>query len=307
MHAIRFRMDWTALNFDWNRARAFLVSAEEGSFSGAARALGSTQPTVSRQVAALEAELDVTLFERVGTGLELTNAGLDLLEHGRAMGDAALRLSLAATGQAESIEGTVSISASEAIATYMLPPILQTLRLAHPGIQLDLVVSNAPSDLHRREADIAIRNFRTPQPDLIARKVRDVTAHFYASPSYVTRMGGLDTEEDLSRAELFAFDQSDTMVDGLKALGLHVERSQFPITTANHLVQWALCKQGAGVCIMMDDIGAHEPEVVRVFPDLPSIRLPIWMVSHRELRTSRRIRLVYDWLADGLSVVPTGQ
>lgn len=301
MHGIRYCMDWTALNFDWNRARAFLVSADKRSFSGAARVLGSTQPTVSRQVAALEAELGVTLFERVAGGLELTDAGVGLLEHGRAMGEAAIRLSLAATGQAESIEGTVSITASEAIAAYLLPPILQSLRLAHPGIELDLVVSNEPRDLHRREADIAVRNFRTPQADLIARKVRDITAHFYASPSYVERMGGLDTAEDLARAELFAFDRTDMMVDGLKALGLHVQRSQFPITTANHLVQWALCKQGAGVCMMMDDVGAHEPAVVRVFEDLPSVGLPIWLVSHRELRTSRRIRLVFDWLAEGLS------
>ncbi|MFT6162522.1 MAG: DNA-binding transcriptional LysR family regulator [Myxococcota bacterium] len=300
-------MDWTALNFDWNRARAFLVSAEEGSFSGAARALRSTQPTVSRQVAALEAELDVTLFERVGGGLEVTQAGLDLLEHARAMGDAAIRLSLAATGQSESIEGRVCITASEAIATYLLPPILQTLRVAYPGIELDLVVSNEPRDLHRREADIAVRNFRTPQPDLIGRKLRDVTAHFYAAPSYVARMGGLDTAEDLARVELFAFDRTDTMVDGLKALGLHVQRSQFPITTANHLVQWALCKQGAGVCMMMDEVGARDPDVVRVFPELPSIRLPMWLVSHRELRTSRRIRLVYDWLAEGLSAGPQAQ
>jgi DNA-binding transcriptional LysR family regulator len=298
-------MDWTALNFDWNRARAFLVSAEQGTFSDAARALGSTQPTVSRQVAALEAELDVTLFERVATGLELTGAGLDLLEHARAMGDAARRLSLAATGQAESIEGTVSITASEAIAAYLLPPILHRLRKAHPGIRLDLVVSNEPRDLHRREADIAVRNFRTPQPDLIARKVRDITAHFYAAPSYIEQMGGLETEQDLARTELFAFDRKDSVVDGLKALGLTVQRSQFPISTANHLVQWALCKQGAGVCIMMDDVGEMEPAVTRVFADLPSIRLPIWLVSHRELRTSRRIRLVFDWLADGLATGPS--
>ena len=91
-------MDWSAINFDWNRARAFLVTAEEGSFSAAARALSSTQPTVGRQVAALEQELAVTLFERIGTRLELTVSGLELqLEHVRAMGAAANQTSLAAT------------------------------------------------------------------------------------------------------------------------------------------------------------------------------------------------------------------
>ena len=107
------------MNFDWNRARAFLITAEEGSFSAAARALRSTQPTVGRQVAGLEEELGVTLFERVGTRLELTVSGLELLEHVRAMGDAANRTSLVATGQSESVEGNVSITASEAIAAFL--------------------------------------------------------------------------------------------------------------------------------------------------------------------------------------------
>lgn len=293
-------MNWSALNFDWNRARAFLVTAEEGSFSAAARALGSTQPTVGRQVAALESELSLTLFERVGTRLELTPAGLELVEPVRAMGEAAIRASLTAAGQAASIEGTVCITASEATATFLLPPILARLRQSHPGIDLEVVVSNDAHDLHRREADIAVRNFRTEQPDLIARRVREVTAHFYASPAYVERVGPLDTLEDFARAELFAFDRSDLMIDGLRAIGIDVQARQFPIVTGNHLVQWALCKQGAGVCMMMDEIAAAEPGVVRVFDALPSIHLPIWLVCHRELRTSRRIRLVFDWLYEGL-------
>ncbi len=290
------------MSFDWNRARAFLVTAEEGSFSAAARTMGSTQPTVGRQVAALESALGVTLFERVGTRLELTTTGLDLLEHVRAMAEAAVRFSLAATGQAESIAGPVCITASESITAYLLPPLLSALRLEHPGIELELAVSNEARDLLRREADIAVRNFRTEQPELIARKVRDVTAHFYAAPSYVERVGPLETAADMARAELFAFDRSDTMIDGLKAMGIDVRREQFTVITGNHLVQWELCKQGAGVCMMMDDVGELEPGVVRVFSALPSIQLPIWLVCHRELRTSRRMRLVFDWLVEGLTV-----
>ncbi len=293
-------MDWAGADFDWNRARAFLVTAEKGSFSAAARALGSTQPTVGRQVAALEQELQITLFERVGSGLELTGAGLDLVEHVRAMGEAATRVSLAATGQSESVEGTVCITASESISAFLLPPILASLRVEHPGIELELSASNDVRDLTRREADIAVRNFRPEQRDLVARRLRDSEGHFYASPEYVDRVGPLQTADDLRRAELIAFDRTDRMIEGLRALGLEVTREQFPIATSNHLVQWELCKQGAGVCMMMADVGRREPGVVRVFPDLPSIAVPMWLVCHRELRTSRRIRLVFDWLAEGL-------
>ena len=120
--AMHIRMDWTSVGFDWNRARAFFVTAEEGSFSAAARALGTTQPTIGRQVAAFEQELEVILFERVGHRLQLTPTGLDVVEHVRTMGDAAVRLSLTAAGQSLSLDGNVSISASEMTAIHRLPP-----------------------------------------------------------------------------------------------------------------------------------------------------------------------------------------
>lgn len=299
MRAMHLRMDWSAVAFDWNQARAFLITAEEGSFSAAARALQTTQPTVGRQVAALEKDLGVTLFERIGTNLELTPTGLDLVEHVRAMSEAANKVSLTATGQSSSVIGTVCITASEVIAAHMLPPILARLRLEHPGIELEIVASNQARDLHRREADIAIRNFRPTQADLVARKIKDSTAHMYAAPSYIKRLGKVSTAKDLAKAEVFAFDRTETMIDGFRALGLELTRSNFPIVSANHLVQWELCKQGVGICIMMAEIGDAEPLVKKVLPSL-AIPIPVWLVCHRELRTSRRIRLVFDRIAEEL-------
>jgi len=100
-------MNWQSVSFDWNQARAFLVTAEQGSLSAAARALGLTQPTLGRQVAALEEKLGVTLFERGRRSLFLTQSGLELLDHVRMMGDAAGRISLTASGQSQAIEGLV--------------------------------------------------------------------------------------------------------------------------------------------------------------------------------------------------------
>ncbi|MCO4748014.1 MAG: LysR family transcriptional regulator [Proteobacteria bacterium] len=293
-------MDWRSVQFDWNRARAFLVTVEEGSYSAAARALGTSQPTIGRQVAALERELDVLLFERVGTRLELTATGLDLVEHVRAMGEAATKVSLVATGQSTSLEGTVTVTASEAIAAHLLPPILAELRIEQPGIEIELVVSNAPRDLSRREADIAIRNFRPDQADLIARRVRDSVGHLYAAPAYLARIGPITSVSDLTRAEFFAFDRTALMVDGFARMGVTVTRAQFPIVTSNHLVQWAMCKQGMGIAVMMKQVGDAEPGVECVLRDVV-MPVPIWLVCHRELRTSPRIRLVFDRLAAGLA------
>ena len=155
-------------NLDWNQLKAFLQTAQTGSLSAAARKLGLTQPTLSRQVAAIEQQMGVTLFERVGKSMVLTPTGLDLLEHARAMGTAAEALGLAASGRSQAVGGVVSVSATDVVATHLLPPILQRLRAQEPGIAVEVIASNALSDLLRREADIAIRHVQPEQPELIA-------------------------------------------------------------------------------------------------------------------------------------------
>jgi DNA-binding transcriptional LysR family regulator len=300
---MHFRMDWRSVKFDWNRARAFLVTAEEGSLSAAARALGMAQPTLGRQVDALEDELGVVLFERVGRGLTLTPNGLELLDHVRAMGDAAGRVSLAASGQAESIEGSICITASEIYSAYLLPPIIEKLRRAEPGIEVEIVASNATIDLRRREADIAIRNFRPTQPELIARKVRDDSARLYAAPGYLVRIGNPASPGELSRADFIGFDTTGVMLNGLNALGLSLTPRNFPVLTANHLVHWELAKHGVGIGVVPENIGDPEPMVCRVLPELAPMVFPIWLTAHRELNTSRRVRMVFDMLAEELSAV----
>ncbi|WIV49813.1 LysR family transcriptional regulator [Marivivens sp. LCG002] len=293
-------MDWRSVKFDWNKARAFLVTAEEGSLSAAARALGMAQPTLGRQVDGLEQELGVVLFERVGRGLTLTPSGMELLEHVRDMGDAASRVSMAALGQSQALEGTICISASETYAAVLLPPIIAKLRRLEPGIEIEIVVSNHASDLRRREADIAIRNFRPTEPNLIAKKIGDAGAVLYASPDYIERIGFPSEPSDLGHADFIALDHGSMLLKGLNALGLGLTEANFPIMTESYLVMWELVRQGAAIGILDSYIGDADPLVRRVLPDLEPIVFPIWLVAHRELSTSRRIRRVYDFLAQEL-------
>jgi DNA-binding transcriptional LysR family regulator len=292
------RMDWRAITFDWNRVRAFLVTAEEGSLSAAARALGLAQPTLGRQVAALERELGVALFERTGRGLALTPGGLDLVEHARAMGEAATRLSLAASGQSQSLEGPVCISASEVYSAYLLPPVLRRLREEEPGIEIEVLASNSLSDLRRREADIALRNTRPTDPDLVARRLRDDAAHLYAAPAYLDRLGAPPRgPDDLADAQFIGFDRDGGLIEALNARGFALTQRNFPVLSANHLVQWAMVREGAGIGVMTAAVGDAEPAVRRVLPGMAPITFPVWLIAHRELRTSRRVRLVFDRVA----------
>lgn len=293
-------MDWRSVKFDWNRARAFLVTAEEGSLSAAARALGMAQPTLGRQVSALEDELGVVLFERVGRGLTLTPSGLELVEHVRTMGDAATRVSLTASGQSQSIEGSVCITATEVASAFVLPPIIARLRRAEPGIAVELVASNSVSDLRRREADIAVRSVRPTDPDLIAKKLRNDTAHLYASESYLARVGDLGSPAELSQAEFIGFEDNEPFLEGLNGIGLTLSARSFPILCGAHLVQWELVKQGLGVGVMLSRVGDAEPLVRRAAPWLPAFEFEVWLAAHRELNTSRRVRLVFDWLIEEL-------
>ena len=293
-------MDWRSIKFDWNKARAFLVTAEEGSLSAAARALDMAQPTLGRQVTGLEQELGIVLFERVGRGLQLTPGGAELLDHVRVMGDAAGRVSMNALGQSQALEGKICISASETYAAVLLPPIIAKLRILEPDIHVEIVVANHASDLRRREADIAIRNFRPTEPDLIAKKVGDADAVLYATADYIERIGNPTMPQELKHAHFVNLDHGGMFIKGLNMLGLDLNEENFPLLTESYIVMWELVRQGAAIGILDAYIGDADPVVQRVLPNLEPLIFPIWLVSHRELNTSRRIRRVFDFLAEEL-------
>ena len=289
-------MDWQKIDFDWNRARAFLVTAEEGSLSRASRCLGITQPTLSRQVSGLEKELKVALFERVGKGLELTPSGLELLDHVRKMGDAAINFSLAASGQSEVIEGSVCISTSRVMAAYVMPGITKKLKQEAPGIKIELLARDEESDLKRREADIAIRAFRPTQPSLIAKKLSKVSAPLYIAESYFNELGRPSTLEDFNKANFIGFGNDDFFLNLLNARGMNLSPDNFTFFSDDRLVQLELIRQGLGIGIMPKEIGESDPSLIPILPELPPIEAEMWLVTHRELRTSRRIKKVFDFL-----------
>jgi DNA-binding transcriptional LysR family regulator len=182
----------------------------------------------------------------------------------------------------------------------LLPPIIEQLRLSDPGINIDIVADNKPSDLSRREADIAIRNFRPVEEDLIARKIGNDLGYLYATPAYLGSIGNPSALNDFTKASFIGFADPDAIIEWLNNAGMSLTTKNFPITTESYLVHWEYVKQGLGIGIMPHAIGDIEPSVVRACEAIAPFEFPIWLVSHRELRTSRRVRIVFDLLADML-------
>lgn len=287
---------------DWNQMRALLATVETGSLSAAAKRLGQTQPTVGRQVAALEESLGLAIFERVGRSLALTEAGRGLVSDLQNMGAAAERVTLAASMQSQSIEGVVRITTADIYAGHVLPPLLERIRREAPAITLQVLATGSISDLLRREADIAIRHVRPDQDGLIARRCKDAMAHVYGTPDLLDRLGRPSRGEDLAQADFAgALDGNDSFIAEMRRRGVPLGPENFRLVTQSGMTGWEWVRRGLCLGGMLDLVAAHTPEVEIAMPALSPIPMPVWLVTHRELRTSRRIRLVFDLLAKFLA------
>jgi DNA-binding transcriptional LysR family regulator len=286
--------------FDWSLARSFLAVLEQGSLLAAARHLQSSQPTVGRHVAELEAQLGVVLFDRTGRGLQPTEAALRLADAARAMQAGADALARSAMGTHHVVSGTVRITASQPVACYVLPGLLARMRLSLPDVQVELVATNAVSNLLRREADIAVRMVQPKQATVIARRVGKVALRACAHQDYLRRRGMPRQPTDLLEHDLIGGDLNDETLKGFAARGVPVTREQFAFRTDDLIVVWEAVRAGLGIGFVSEHQIRTDPAVIPLLPKLKIDPLPVWLAVHKEIRTSKRIRAVYDFLADAL-------
>lgn len=289
-------------NPDWNQMRALLTTVEAGSLSAAAKRLGLTQPTLGRQVAALEESLGLAIFERVGRNLVLTEAGQRLVADLREMGAAAERVALSAAAQSQSVEGVVRITTADIYAGHVLPPLLEKIRREAPGIIVQVLAVGQISDLLRREADIAIRHVRPDQDGLIARRCKDTAAYVYGTPALIETLGRPQTGTELARHDFVgALENNDDFIAEMQKRGVPLGPDNFWLATQCGMTAWEwVCR---GICLgpMVEAVARQTPEVEIAVPAIDPIPVPVWLVTHRELHTSRRIRLVFDMLVEHFS------
>lgn len=284
----------------WDHYRALLAVLEEGSLSGAARALGSTQPTVGRQIEALEEALGITLFIRSQTGLSATDHALTLRPFAENLRSTAAAMRRTVTGFDGDLKGRVRITASEVIGAEVLPPILTDLREAHPDLTIELALSNQIHDLLRRDADIAVRMVRPSQASLLTRRIGAIPLGLHAHPRYIERRGCPTDLISLRRHALIGFDRETAFIRALKDCGLPLSRDMFALCSDSDLAQLALIRAGCGIGMCQAPLARRIPALVRLLPDLVEASLDIWVVMHEDLRSIRRCRVSFDALASGL-------
>jgi DNA-binding transcriptional LysR family regulator len=283
--------------FDWSLVRSFLAVLDAGSVTAAARQSGAQQPTLSRHLAELEAQLGAPLFERTGRGVTPTGAALAIAEAARRMEDAAFAVARGLASTRLATRGVVRVTTSQVAATWLLPAVLARFQRAHPAIEIELVSSNELTNLLRREADIAVRMVRPAQSSLIARKLGEIEIVAAAHKSYLAGAAPLRTVADLAAHRLIGYDRDDTIVRGAAKMGLALSRADFALRTDDQVAYGRLVAEGAGVGFVARYNLGHWPGVVPVLPVLAVGALPCWLAVHREIRSNPTVRAVYDFLA----------
>ncbi len=290
-----------SLAADWHLFRAFLAVVREGSLSGAARALGTTQPTMGRQVAALEAALGVTLFTRALDGLSPTEAGLRLVPSAQAMAAAAEAAQRSVSGAVDEVRGTVRIAASDVVGGEVLPAILAGLRVLHPGISIELALSNRNEDLLRGDADIAVRMIRPTQGALVARRIGRLDVGLYAHRRYLKTHTMPRTLEDLRHHVLIGYDRDPAYARMIEKAGAPLTREMFAFRSDSELAQLAALRAGFGIGASQLGIARRDRNLIPVLLAELIFPMDVWLAMHRDLRGNRRIRLTFEHLAAALT------
>ena len=280
--------------FDWSLVPSFLAVLDAGSLSAAARASGISQPALTRHIAELEQVLGVLLFERGREGARPPHAGLAIAAAAERMAEDAGAIALAAAGASEAVSGTVRITASEVVATWMLPQFIASLLGELPGLSVELVPSNDVQNLLRHDADIAVRMIEPEQLDLVSRRLGEFAMGIYARADYLERRGTPRFPAELRDHVVVGYDRSDLVLRGFRALGHEVDRDFFRFRCDDQVAAFEAVRAGVGVGFAPVWLASRYPELRRIAADIAIPSLPVWLVTHREMRTSSRIRAVFD-------------
>jgi DNA-binding transcriptional LysR family regulator len=286
---------------DWDLYRTFLVVFREMSFTSAARQLGSTQPTVGRQIESLEAALGAKLFTRSPSGLVPTPLARSLVPYAESMSTAAAALERTSESVRSDEGGAVRLTAGGMVAVEMVPALVASFCHAHPRIDVEYSVTPRVEDLLEREADVAVRMARPSQAALVARRVANLEFGIFAHRRYVETKGLPQSPSDWPHHRLIGFDRDSARVAATTAGPWGLRREDFGIRTDDFGAQLALLRAGAGMGACPVAAAQRDPDLVRVLPGVLRWEREVWLVMHPDQRDAMPIRLLFDHLAEGFA------
>lgn len=277
---------------DWGNVRFFLAVGRAGSFNAAAGRLGASQPTVSRRIAALEMAIGAPLFDRHPEGLVLTELGRALWDKALNFEEAALSFERGLAAQSSTASGEVRISTTEGLGAFWLTPRLAAFAAQNPSLRFEVILENQAADLLRREADIALRLTRPITPDLVAKKVGQLSFGLFASPEYVAAHGHPSSIDALRHYRLVTLSLRQSMPDEVWQDLLDAGTS-VAYSSNSSIAEIAAVRAGYGIGLLPRYAGA----LFGLIPVLEGQRWrqrELWLVVHPEVRVNARVRLVFD-------------
>lgn len=288
---------------DWSLYRTLAAVIRTGSLTAAGRHLGLTQPTVARQIEALEAALGADLFVRTHRGLSPTSVATRLAPFAESLAETAAALRRAAAPAAE-VAGTVRVTAGHTLGVEFLPPILADLRREHPGLRVELSLSDAVEDLLARKADVAVRMIEPTQKALRARRVNSVEMGLYAHRDYLEGRPAPLSADQLGAHDLIGFDVETPTIRAAARAHAWLDRDRFVLRTDSEAGQLAAIRSGMGIGYSQTRVAAREPGLVRVMADDFALEFGMWVAMHESLASDPATRAVFDHLAAGLARLP---
>ncbi|MFN3834349.1 MAG: LysR family transcriptional regulator [Glycocaulis sp.] len=290
---------------DWDKLKTFHAAAEAGSLTGAAESLGLSQSAVSRQITALESDLEIKLFHRHARGLLLTEPGRLLFEAAKEISNRVAVAEARVQDSRDKPTGSLRITAPTAFGSIWLVPRLKGFYTQYPKIRLRLLLADHELDLAGLEADIAIRPWPSKQNDLVQRRLMEVRQHLYAAPEYLERNGTPATVDELDKGHQFiAYGPRHLApipnLNWQLTIGRESAASaRSPIIEANTIkAMMRLTEAGFGLCGLPDYVARENPALVRVLPDIDGPPFEVYLVYPEELKGSRRIAAFREFLLD---------
>jgi DNA-binding transcriptional LysR family regulator len=283
--------------FDWNDLRHFLAVAREGSTIRAAKALGLNQSTVHRRIVELEKRLGRRLFERLSGGYQLTQLGQELRPMAEHIETAITDFERYAAASDTELVGTIRVTCPETAGyRLMKSPLLDNFHARFPGLRVELVMVDRILDLAKGEADIALRTSAPQDETLVARKIAEVHWAVFASRSYISRRGLPEKLADLDRHDIIQFDGPIVNHTAAKWMQATAPDARVAARCTSIPAVILAVRSGAGLSPLPVIAVEHDDDIVRVFDTSPELRIPFYLLIHRDMRRTPRVRAFCDFV-----------